>query len=602
MPLKRWPLPLQVPNYITKTCPKFEFSRVVDVSLRNLRIERCDLGRRDNVEAIIETDACPRRSRAFASILLRHVEFLRNRNLDGSVGLIVKDPSCYSVRMRDVTFQSNVYARGSELSETNELRSIQFIRNALFDRVRRRESLIYFPQDSDNSVHHLRAENNQAGILSVVNGTLEVRDSIFSNNAANETGTIEAVSARLSITASVFESNTCNGNGAAVFLSESNGTFFSVDFVNNLASEGGAIYASDPEIMQITSSAFESNSAEGFGALSIITTGSEASIRQLEISNCIFRQGSGIYIRGWHQGSIQVHQLQFMDNYGAFEVYESENMTLSVTESAFDANHGVGAASFGDVSGEFTIHSTEFIRNEVGTFLGGGAVSIFNPAHAAVFTFDHAHFEENAVGTNGGAVYVDGAGADRIRMLSTQFIGNKATNGGAVFIELAHSLLIRNCTFVSNTATEQGGAIRTDSPISETDLQRSRFRGNSAESGGAVHSRSNIAVEHCVFENNEAELNGGAVDFADGSREAVLIGSTFVRNRAVVGGALHFAKAFSRERAEECIFDRNRAELYGGAVYMIVQQASDYVELDSCTFTSNHATQGGKPSLARPQT
>jgi len=78
-----------------------------------------------------------------------------------------------------------------------------------------------------------------------------------------------------------------------------------------------------------------------------------------------------------------------------------------------------------------------------------------------------------------------------------------------------------NADFISNSATQDGGAIYARNINTGITLNRARFRTNHASTyGGAValaSYHSGVVARHCVFEQNSAVNGGGAVHFFNGN-------------------------------------------------------------------------------------
>ncbi|TLU97263.1 choice-of-anchor Q domain-containing protein [Dyadobacter luticola] len=142
------------------------------------------------------------------------------------------------------------------------------------------------------------------------------------------------------------------------------------------------------------------------------------------------------------------------------------------------------------------------------------------------------------------------------------------------------SIAINNCLFLDNSAAS-GGAI---------------YNGVSSDVSGPV-------LTNCVFRNNTASGNGGAICNVGGSGSNIqpkLTNCLFQANSADAGGAIYndgygFRGRTSSPEISNCAFEDNRATS-GGAVYNN-GQSDDGVSspvLTNCSFKNNHATnQGG---------
>lgn len=184
---------------------------------------------------------------------------------------------------------------------------------------------------------------------------------------------------------------------------------------------------------------------------------------------------------------------------------------------------------------------------------------------------DGCTFENNSAGAGAGAITSSSGGV----IVSSEFIGNQGTLAGAVHVPNATrvdeldatvdvTLQVNATTFDNNSA--QGGALV--SLAEETTLGNDTFRGNRAneQSGGAVSARG-LLVQVGTFEDNTAQVNGGAIAIIDvpPSGAVLIAGADFRRNRAVAdGGAVHHTGATLT--IDQCVFEENRSNGPGGAL------------------------------------
>jgi len=174
---------------------------------------------------------------------------------------------------------------------------------------------------------------------------------------------------------------------------------------------------------------------------------------------------------------------------------------------------------------------------------------------------------------------------------------NTAQTGGAFYL-LCSKAAIVECTFDSNTASSNGGAISigTVSAVlySEFVVANSTFDHNVATHfGGALHVWSSTATPdyYLYSPSSLADLLGQQLDDDDGdgdaerARRAVptlpsfynFAGVSFQSNRASKGGAYYFASTSDLDSVndfdgiltlgEGVLFVNNSATAYGGAIY-----------------------------------
>ncbi|GAB4014264.1 hypothetical protein GCM10028773_00400 [Spirosoma koreense] len=148
--------------------------------------------------------------------------------------------------------------------------------------------------------------------------------------------------------------------------------------------------------------------------------------------------------------------------------------------------------------------------------------------------------------------------------------------------------LIRNCSFVANSALSSGGAVYNGAVGCASDcnptLINCFFQGNSAKQGGAM-------------------ANDGSANDAFCSRRSspALINCSFVANSARFGGAMYNSGfggggyGESSPTLTNCSFVANSANDIGGAMYNVgTSKGRNYAKLTNCSFQGNTASyQGG---------
>ena len=249
----------------------------------------------------------------------------------------------------------------------------------------------------------------------------------------------------------------------------------------------------------------------------------------------------------------------------------------------------------------------------------------------------------------GGAIHFAAMADDSATIAGSEFIQNKAAEGGAIYGYIAPTLTIqagtnldgseKRTTFSENLATKRGGAIfhsGNDLHISDTDFTGNKVIGkndsaSSVDGGGAIYyvgssaSRPHYAtIENSIFDKNIVENRvtdenkiktatalGGALHFRDSSYGVTSItDTTFTNNSASVvnrpyedsssaymsrGGAAYLlTKSFN---GDNLTFIGNSADIAGG----MFLSGSVYSVIDHSTFQSNTAKyQGGAAYLAVP--
>ena len=177
-----------------------------------------------------------------------------------------------------------------------------------------------------------------------------------------------------------------------------------------------------------------------------------------------------------------------------------------------------------------------------------------------------------------------------------------ADDGGAIRILGDAKYTIINCTFDSNHALQDGGAIYNEGK--DLDIEDCTFVNNSASGanklndcdGGAIHSKAYLYVKNSVFKNNFADDNGGAI-YATGGLQLSAIGPCYFEGNTAnkgKGGAIYTNKFTSD--VKYTVFINNRAgdgaiiSDDGGAIYI---NNENWITFESCLFVNNHCTDEG---------
>jgi hypothetical protein len=157
---------------------------------------------------------------------------------------------------------------------------------------------------------------------------------------------------------------------------------------------------------------------------------------------------------------------------------------------------------------------------------------------------------------------------------------------GAGLLVSGASLTLRHCTFSDNWASGDGGALYANNS-GHLELTDGTFRGNGAGTnvggsavqgnalgdlgqargtGGAIRrdGMGELFLWGCIFENNFAGSQGGAVDNDKGS--VTLVRCWFLRNHAGNAGGGALWNSEGQVSAFNCLFTANRSDYSGGAL------------------------------------
>ena len=468
-----------------------------------------------------------------------------------------------------------------------------------------------------SNISQCTASLNGGGIY-VDDGSIQISESNFDEctakgtSASNGGGAIYINGPDTHISASNFSHNTVPGSarGGSIFINGERTIIDTSEFVASSAFQGGVIYIQGANAV-IDESAFINSSSRWTGG-SIYITGDEATVRGSSFDNIsAIRDGGAIYIdgeqtdilsssfynctvgMGFRGGAI------FMDDMGT--TVDHSNFTLSkagtggaiyingvnttVSYCNLDNNTAYSAGAIKVYGDDTIVSNSNFTYNHA--LNGAGGAMDIGGSNASVY---YSWFDHNSATAEGGAInWLGGHGDDSI--IGTTFTNNVAyttqRGGGAVYWTqgnvIAAGGLIKDSIFINNTAAgRHGGAINW-------------FH--------ALDSK----IENCLFENNTANCDGGALYTGDQGGMSVnltITNSQFYNNTArLYGGAI--ANQMANSYIFNNTFDGNTAYAGGGTLLMKEGPAKNSV-IDSCyifnskvgTVSSNYGEGGGAILIA----
>ena len=292
------------------------------------------------------------------------------------------------------------------------------------------------------------------------------------------------------------------------------------DFISNsaVAGDGGAIYNAQSGTIGLIQAAFRENSAGIWGG-AISNKNEITKIASSGFSDNTAVKSGGAILNVGHIGSIEASFTSNKTTGGHGGAIRNDRLYSQIGKidsivGDFVSNSAVagGGGAVYNKWGKIGSLSGKFQNNTAG--MKGGA--IFNDTDGTINTIQSV-FKENSAEDFGGAISNEGEiTAIGSAAVLSNFQSNTAKNGGAIY-NMEHIGSIK-ASFVSNTATEnKGGAILNDvgwdGSIGKIDLISGDFIGNSAKNGGAIYnsSQSVIADLSGNFQNNTAGENGGAI-------------------------------------------------------------------------------------------
>ena len=292
--------------------------------------------------------------------------------------------------------------------------------------------------------------------------------------------------------------------------------------------------------------------AKNLGRIFSIGEGFTVTLTNATLINGKADKGGAIY----NDGSLTLSDVKLSDN--AADSYGGavfNNGHLVVGNSVFDSNDIVnrgsasvdygGAAIYNWYDGVLTVSGSNFTNN-IKNYKNGdrlvGAVATIGDA-----TISDSCFVNNA-GRWGGAISASGyliAGDDvnTLTVSGSTFKENGGLYGAGIFVA-GSDFTVSDCVFDKNTAFGKGNMTPNNNngaAIVVTDTGKditgaitgSNFTNNKAQYGGAIYiCEGNIAISDSLFENNSADVEGGAIDIDSAINNPVVTveNSKFVNN------------------------------------------------------------------------
>ena len=292
--------------------------------------------------------------------------------------------------------------------------------------------------------------------------------------------------------------------------------------------------------------------AKNLGRIFSIGEGFAVTLTNATLINGKADKGGAIY----NDGSLTLSDVKLSDN--AADGYGGavfNNGHLVVGNSVFDSNDIVnrgsasvdygGAAIYNWYDGVLTVSGSNFTNN-IKNYKNGdrlvGAVATIGDA-----TISDSYFVNNA-GRWGGAISASGyliAGDDvnTLTVSGSTFKENGGLYGAGIFVA-GSDFTVSDCVFDKNTAFGKGNMTPNNNngaAIVVTDTGKditgaitgSNFTNNKAQYGGAIYiCEGNIAISDSLFENNSADVEGGAIDIDSAINNPVVTvkDSKFVNN------------------------------------------------------------------------
>ena len=253
------------------------------------------------------------------------------------------------------------------------------------------------------------------------------------------------------------------------------------------------------------------------------------------------------------------------------------------------------------------------IQNGYTSDSGGGMYNTYASPKITncTFSYNTAEAASSDKGNTGGGAICNDNSSPIINTCTFEY--NTAENrgstdevcdGGAITNGNNSTLILTDCNFNKNTATDTGGAIANHQG-SSLQLNYCTFTGNTAVSGGAIENWTNnsstttLTANYCYFDKNkttgttEADSSFGGAIMIKGQTKNNITGCTFNGNTAMSGGAIYScantdvgatSDQYSKTTLTNCTFFKNEATVWAGGA---VENSESELKADYCTFTEN---------------
>ena len=390
-----------------------------------------------------------------------------------------------------------------------------------------------------NSLFFKNSAPAQGGSIYSLNSTLDISHSTFCHNEAQSGGALFLQLSRAMLNNCTFHNN----SNTSVALDNSKVLTENCTFHNNSSPlNGGALYVQEHSSLNLSNTTFLYNSAASGGAVSA------DSYSVLRICNCSFSNNIAL------------------SNGGGLLLMV--NATANIVNTTFTENE----ANDGGAILAISLCQIEIMNSSL-TLNTWSAISLVNENVVKVIG---CSFWNNSRAINVGSHC-------KINVTDTNFIQNKAAVGGSLYIYMATSVFLHNCTFTDNFASSKGGAIAVVN--SNINVSACTFTENTALIGGGVFYISGILfVKDSVMTNNSVSGDGG-IAYLEVNSNVNIINSIFTTNVAISrGGVLWIRKGIAK--VWNSSFVQNRAEISGG----VIDAQHSEINISRTVFDGNNVT------------
>lgn len=383
----------------------------------------------------------------------------------------------------------------------------------------------------------------------VAAASVEMTETVFSDNRADLDGGAVNVNTFVKSTASQLLRNAAGRNGGAMFLFNGTSLVGGTRFEGNQAGASGGAISALEGALAVSGGTFIDNAAAGDGGA---IRAAEVNPMNISVAGSTFTGNTATGNAGavFVNGGATVTASTFRGNAagGSGGGLHHTNGKALVNGSTFALNTAARGAGLASTLSELTLSSSQFTENAA-TNSGGGLLAGIVALPTTTILSSNT-FTKNTAAGSGGGMFAFGT----VSAALNRFVSNSAANGGGVFARdgqvlfkdsefeqndalvgagmtvSASPLTLRTSTFVNNASRNHGGGLAVFS-ASSTTIDNATFTGNTAASvGGAVYAEeSHVVMTHVTLANNTAPNGGGTGSTNQGSfaiRNSIIVGSS----------------------------------------------------------------------------
>jgi len=449
---------------------------------------------------------------------------------------------------------------------------------------------------------------------------IEVKTCSFTNNTTNRGCCYPVDCINVLIEDCLFENNdNPSGTGGAMFVWQtSNLRLINNKYIGNSAQSAGGVYIDSRELVNETLSLtisdceFNNNECTRFGGGLSLNEVKNVTLSNNEFIDNKAASAGGIYIDSRDvvnfDMAVDIKDCKFSNNEaidssgfgGGLYLFQGKNIVLDNNEFRLNsANNAGGFYYSGSQSPQsnidnLKIKNCQFATNQALDGAGGGVRLFRGSAELVNCTF----LGNVAAGSSsGGAMFANGD--NKIIEVNDCLFGTNNSNWGAgvaIYGDTTNAL-IKNTTFLSNSADARGGGVYGGFKAAVS-VDSCLFRGNLAPRGGAMSSQNDtttLIITNSEFLSNTSTGSGGAISTVDGGYTSIF-NCLFKENQGNTGGAIAFNADSNpnidtaRFLLRNSVILANTAEEQGGAIN--IEDIKGRIE--NCLIHENRAEDEGR--------